>query len=197
MIPPIFHRTVPSKTEAKVEAFWRTFQQHHDPAVWEFVTWRDPLDPAEWPLTAKAWDKCANGAQYATHPPGSPLQGTAGSTLIPHVECLRSWETLRFAPAVAGWRQRRDPRRRPGAIPGHPAVLDMLAAAVRVRHEREDAWHSGPGVSTRILQGTRRRAPVATRAFYPVHYHEKARLRENFSRTAPRRSVSTTGTGRG
>ena len=57
----------------------------------------------------------------------------------------------------------------------------MLAAAVESVTNGEDAWHSGPGVSTRILQGTRRRAPVATGAFYPVHYHEKAVWCENFS----------------
>ena len=95
-------RTVPSKTEAKVEAFWRTFQQHHDPAVWEFVTWRDPLDPAEWPLTAKAWDKCANGAQYAGLIRLEALYKHGGFYIDSDVECLRSWETLRFAPAVAG-----------------------------------------------------------------------------------------------
>ena len=103
MMPPVFDRTVRSKTEAKVEACWRTFQQHHDPAVWEFVTWRDPLDPAEWPLTAKAWDKCANGAQYAGLIRLEALYKHGGFYIDSDVECLRSWETLRFAPAVAGW----------------------------------------------------------------------------------------------
>lgn len=186
MIPPIFHRTVPSKTEAKVEAFWRTFQQHHDPAVWEFVTWRDPLDPAEWPLTAKAWDKCANGAQYAGLIRLEALYKHGGFYIDSDVECLRSWETLRFAPAVAGWEDNAViPDAVLGAIPGHPAVLDMLAAAVESVTNGEDAWHSGPGVSTRILRGRDDVLLLPPGAFYPVHYHEKARLRENFSRTAP------------
>ena len=40
-----------------------------------------------------------------------------------------------------------------GDTSGHPAVLDMPAAAVESVTNGEDAWHSGPGVSTRILRG--------------------------------------------
>ena len=64
----------------------------------------DPLDPAEWPLTAKAWDKCANRRSTPGSSARKPSTSTGGFYIDSDVECLRSWETLRFAPAVAGGR---------------------------------------------------------------------------------------------
>ena len=63
MIPRILHRTVPAETAAEAEQFWAKAVALHP--GWEHHTWRDPLDPAEFPITSPHWWRCMTGAQLA------------------------------------------------------------------------------------------------------------------------------------
>ena len=62
MIPKVFHRVVPATIPPLFDTWWHQFQQLHP--GWDFVTWRDPLDPADFELS-HLWERCTAGAQLA------------------------------------------------------------------------------------------------------------------------------------
>ncbi|MGH7533990.1 MAG: galactosyltransferase-related protein, partial [Gemmatimonadales bacterium] len=62
-IPRILHRVVPEISPPESELWWLQFAALHPD--WTLMTHRDPLQPADWPLTARYWTKCRTGAQLA------------------------------------------------------------------------------------------------------------------------------------
>ncbi len=59
-----------------------------------------------------------------------------------------------------------------GAEPAHPAVAVMMLRARAAIERGEDAWQSGPGVTTTTLPGRTDWLVLPPGTFYPVHYRE-------------------------
>jgi hypothetical protein len=62
-IPRILHRTVPEVTSKQVEDWWQRFEELHPD--WDLRTYREPIDPTDWPMTGDLFKRCQNGAQKA------------------------------------------------------------------------------------------------------------------------------------
>src|SRR5690606_32786782 len=175
-IPRVLHRTVPLETDAQVEEWWDRFAAMHPD--WDLRTWREPLDPADFPLTGHLFDRCANGAQKAGLVRLELLATHGGVYVDSDVEPIRPPGALTHLPAFAGWEDERVvPDAVLGAAPGHPAIKECLARAIAlVEGGSQDAWETGPGVTTTILPWRDDVLLLPPGSFYPVHYLEKAAL---------------------
>lgn len=178
MIPGRIFRTVPAVTTDEAETFWKIAVDLHPD--WEMVTYRDPIDPALFPLTFPSWSRCQNGAQLA----GlirleALLEG--GIYIDSDVELFQPLDPLLACSAFAGWE---DPNTVPDAVLGatsaHPATVACLDLALeRIHSDNGDwrsgngAWATGPGVTTAVLPGRPDVLLLPPGAFYPVHYSEK------------------------
>lgn len=173
-IPRILHRTVPAVVDQTAEDWWEHFRQLHP--GWEMMTHRDPLDPAEWPETADLWPSCKNGAQLAGLIRLEALWRFGGVYVDSDVEPYRSFEPLLHSPGFAAWEDSKVvPDAVLGAEPGHPAVQIMLWRARQSIEAGEDAWRSGPGVTTAVLPGRDDWLLMPPGSFYPYHYNERNR----------------------
>lgn len=179
MIPKIIHRSVPSETTPEVEGFWSTIVDLHPD--WECVTWRDPLNPDDFPLTSPHWGRCISGAQLAGLVRLELLLTRGGVWLDSDVELYRPLDPLLHCWAFAGYEDRNVvPDAVLGAEPGHPAIEACLKLAVaRLNSSREDwqtgrgAWATGPGVTTTVLPGRDDVLLLPPGSFYPLHYTNK------------------------
>lgn len=177
-IPRIFHRTVPEATSEQVEHWWTHFQQLHP--GWEFRTWREPLDPTDWPLTGDLWDSCQNGAQKAGLIRLEALVTYGGVYVDSDVEPCRSFEPLLALAGFAAWEDETTvPDAVLGAEPAHPAFVLALEKARAVIQGGGDAWNSGPGVTTEVLPTRSDVLVFPPGAFYPHHYLQKNRTKSN------------------
>lgn len=171
-IPRILHRTVPAETSDEVEAWWAQFERLHP--GWDCKTYREPLDPADWPLTGDLFERCQNGAQKAGLIRLESLVRDGGVYVDSDVEPFRSFEPLLHLSAFAGWEDETTvPDAVLGAGPSHPAFLLMIEKARSSIEGGGDAWQSGPGVSTEVLPGRTDVLVLPPGAFYPHHYLEK------------------------
>lgn len=179
-IPRIMHRTVPAETADEVEVFWRRAQALHP--GWAFRTYREPVDPASFPLTSDLWGRCQNGAQKAGLIRLEALYTHGGVYLDSDVEPFRSLEPLLHLPAFAAWEDETTvPDAVLGAKAGHPAFEAMISKARTAIEGGADAWLSGPGVTTETLPGRRDVLVLPPGSFYPHHYLEKAAAGERTS----------------
>jgi len=171
-IPTVFHRTVPEQIDPTAEAYWQRLQELHP--GWTFHTHRDPLPPEHWPLTSHLWPKCQNGAQLAGLIRLEALVSYGGIYVDSDVEPARSFAPLLHLPGFAAWEDNRCvPDAVLGCEPGHPAFADALVAACRAVSSGRDAWHSGPGITTRYLRDRDDVLVLPPGAFYPFHYLDK------------------------
>ncbi len=171
-IPRILHRTVPADTSEQVEHWWTHLQQLHP--GWEYRTYREPIDPEDWPLTGDLWDKCANGAQKAGLIRLEALVRDGGIYIDSDCQPYQSLEPLLHLPAFAAWEDSKCvPDAVLGAEQGHPAFLLMIEKARAAIQAGGDAWHSGPGVTTEVLPGRSDCLLLPPGAFYPHHYLQK------------------------
>lgn len=176
-IPRIFHRTVPETTTDEVEMWWAEFEAMHP--GWEMNTVREPVNPADFPLTSAVWPLCKNGAQKAGLIRLELLVTHGGIYLDSDVMPVASFEPLLGVEAFCAWEDEQCiPDAVLGSRPDHPAFVDALNAAVASVANDEGAWKSGPGVTTSILPNRPDVLCLPPTAFYPVHYLEKARYRE-------------------
>lgn len=174
-IPRILHRTVPVETSAEVEGWWAAFEKLHP--GWTLLTHRDPLDPAEWPLTARAWGQCTSGAQLAGLIRLEALYRWGGIYVDSDVQPYRSLEPLLSLRAFAAWEDDKVvPDAVVGAEPEHPAIKACLDLALR--RIRKGAWASGPGVTTQVLPRRSDVLLLPPGSFYPVHYRDPERDRK-------------------
>jgi hypothetical protein len=174
-IPRILHRTVPEHTTDEIEAWWTEFRRLHP--GWELRTYRDPIDPKDWPLTGDLFRRCANGAQKAGLIRLECLVRDGGIYVDSDVRPFRSLEPLLHCSAFAGWEDDRCiPDAVLGAEPDHPAFVTALDKARSVIEGGGDAWHSGPGVTTEVLQNRPDVLLLPPGSFYDVHYLDKANL---------------------
>jgi hypothetical protein len=171
-IPRILHRTVPERTEPQAEEWWGGFETLHP--GWRLMTHRDPLDPADWPLTAPHWSKAANGAQFADLIRLEALLRWGGVYVDQDVQPFRSFEPLLPLSAFAAWENERCvPNAVMGAVPNHPAVracLDMMLLRLP-----GPTWKAGPGVLTDVLPGRDDVLLLPPGSFYAVDYRDADR----------------------
>lgn len=176
-IPRIFHRTVPTATTAEVEDWWTQFEEMHP--GWEMRTWREPVDPSDFPLTSGVWDLCQSGAQKAGLIRLEALYTHGGVYIDSDVRPVASFEPLLGVEAFCAWEDEQCiPDAILGSRPKHPvyeAAIEMAVASVR---NREGAWKSGPGVTTALMPDRPDVLCLPPDVFYPVHYLEKARFDE-------------------
>jgi hypothetical protein len=183
-IPRILHRTVPTETTAEVEGFWRAACLMHP--EWEHRTWRDPLDPADFPETSPVWDRCTSGAQLAGLVRLEALWHHGGVYIDSDVEMYRPLDPLCGVAGFAGWE---DARVVPDAVlgftPQHPAVAEMIDLAYAAVRDGHGAWKSGPGVTTTVLPGRRDVLLLPPGSMYPYHYTERHRRGEDHRSKQP------------
>lgn len=177
-IPRVLHRTVPETTTREVEHWWTNFKEIHP--GWECHTYREPIDPNDWPLTSPYWSKCKNGAQKAGLIRLEALYTYGGFYVDSDVQPVRSFEPLLYSPAVAAWEDETTiPDAIMGAEPKHPAFKQMLDLACKLVANRRNAWESGPGVSTQILKDRNDVLLLPPGSFYPHHYLRKDQTTDN------------------
>jgi hypothetical protein len=171
-IPRILHRTVPTDTSEQVEAWWAEFERLHP--GWDCKTYREPINPAEWPLTGDLFDRCQNGAQKAGLIRLEALHRDGGIYVDSDCEPFSSLEPYLRCEAFAGWE---DDKVVPDAVlgcrPGHPAFAEMIDKARTSIEGGGDAWLSGPGVTTATLPGRNDVLLFPPGAFYPMHYLDR------------------------
>lgn len=181
-IPRILHRTVPEQTTPEVEGWWAKFWVLHPD--WTLMTHRDPMDPADWPLTGHLWGSCDSGAQKAGLIRLEALIRWGGVYVDSDCEPYRSLEPLLGNHAFAGWEDERVvPDAVIGAEPDHPAL--RLALSLAIERLPQGAWESGAGVTTAIFPGRDDVLLLPPGAFYPYHYKEKHRRREDHMAKQP------------
>lgn len=185
LIPRVMHRTVPERVDAAEEERWATLRALHP--GWSFRTYREPVDPADWPLTGDLFDKCVTGAQKAGLIRLECLVRDGGVYVDADVVGVRSLEPLLHCPAFAGWEDDDCvPDAVLGAQAGHPAFVAALAdARAMIEPTNRGSWESGPGVTTRVLPGRSDVLLLPPAAFYPAHYLERARLPKVLSDPSP------------
>lgn len=170
MIPRLIFRTVPEQTTDVVEEFWAGAQELHP--GWEFITYRDPLSAAEFPISSPHWAQCTAGAQRAGLIRLEALAHHGGIYIDSDVECYRPFEALLGCQAFAGWE---DANTVPDAVLGaedaHPAIrLCLELALTRIS---EGPWASGPGVTTAILPNRPDVLLLPPGSFFPYHYSRR------------------------
>lgn len=182
MIPRRIIRSVPEQTSDQVEDFWRGIQALHP--GWEFVTFRDPLPRAAFPLTSPWWPRCQSGAQLAGLVRLEALWASGGIWCDSDYEGYRPFTPLLGCEAFAAWEDANVvPDAVMGSEAGHPAIKECIVLALaRIQTESQDwqtgngAWATGPGVTTAVLPGRDDVTLLGPESFYPVHYTEKERL---------------------
>jgi hypothetical protein len=171
-IPSILHRVVPEQTPAIAETWWEGFRDLHP--GWRLMTHRDPLDPADWPITSPHWDKVESGAQLADLVRLEALYKWGGFYVDQDVEPFRPLDPLLGAEVVAAWEDEKVvPNAVMGARADHPVIRACLEEAIRVI--RKGTWETGPGVTTRILAKAPQTLLLPPGSFYPVHYRDPDR----------------------
>jgi hypothetical protein len=174
-IPRILHRTVPEVTSAQVEGWWEQFGELHPD--WDLRTYREPIDPVDWPMTGDLFERCQNGAQKAGLIRLEAIYTHGGVYVDSDVEPYRPLDPLLQCKAFAAWEDEKVvPDAVMGAVKEHPAWLDLIGRAREAIEGGQDAWASGPGGTTEILPGRDDVLLLPPGAFYPAHYLEKARL---------------------
>lgn len=174
-IPRILHRTVPERTSEQIEGWWQRFGELHPD--WDLRTYREPIDPADWPMTGMMFAQCQNGAQKAGLIRLEAVYTHGGIYVDSDVEPYRSFEPLLPLGAFAAWEDEKVvPDAVLGAAPGHPAFMELIGRAREAIMNGQDAWHSGPGGTTEILPGRNDVLLLPPGAFYPAHYLEKTNL---------------------
>jgi mannosyltransferase OCH1-like enzyme len=180
MIPPRLVRTVPKETTNQVEQYWAAACRMHPD--WDHVTWRDPINPASFPMTSPHWHRCESGAQFAGLVRLEALWRWGGIYLDSDVECFRPLDSLLTVPIFACYE---DPTIVPdavlGATAGHPAIGECLRLAIERINSSEThwmtgrgSWSTGPGVTTTVLKSRRDVLLLPPGSFFPYHYSAKA-----------------------
>lgn len=173
-IPRRLIRTTPAETTEQVEGWWRRFTDLHP--GWDFMTFRDPIDPANFPVSSPHWERCTSGAQRAGLVRLESLHRLGGFYCDSDMEPYRSFEPLTPLHAFAAWEDAKVvPDAVIGAEAGHPVIEEALHMAIDELHR--GAWYSGPGVTTALFPGRDDVLLLPPGSLYTVHYKEKAKLK--------------------
>lgn len=191
MIPNRLIRTVPEVTDDETEARWERAQVLHPD--WDCVTYRDPIDPALFPLTSALWKHCTSGAQLAGLVRLEALWLHGGIYIDSDVELFRPLDDLLEVPGEAfavredeGWII---PDAVLGARHNHQAIMDCIAIAskrLQGKSKREwndwrddsGAWATGPGATTTVFSQRADVTILRSVSFYPVSHAPRETLQE-------------------
>lgn len=125
MIPKLIFRVVPKDVNPVFDAYWARWQMLHP--HWELREYRDPIDPADFPLTGYRFDGCYSGRQLADHVRLEALFKHGGVYVDSDVCPMRSIQPLLHLGCFIG---REDDEwccnAVLGAEPEHPAVAAMI-----------------------------------------------------------------------
>jgi len=178
VIPRLLFRTVPEVTSDKVEAWWVDAKLLHP--QWQHVTVREPVDPAQFPISSHLWPTIEHGAQKAGLIRLELIYTFGGVYIDSDVQVCRSFETLRCCELFAGWEDKNViPDAVFGAERANPVVGEMLEIAMCYVELGQDPWSSGPGVFTDVLQTCNRAVLFPPGTLYPVHYRQKHLLHQD------------------
>ena len=184
MIPKILHRTVPEETSDEVEGWWELLKALHPD--WEAHTWREPINPDDFPMVGHLLDACTTGAQRADLIRLEVLYRFGGFYVDSDCEPYRSFEPLRSLPAVAAWEDETTiPNAVMGAESGNSAIDDALLLSIERNERGMDTWHCGAGVTTEVFRDHPDIVLLPPGAFYPYHYLEKRKRAEVTPETCP------------
>lgn len=168
-IPRRIFRVIPHDTTTEVEKWWDDACRLH--SGWEHRTYRDPIDPTDFPNTSPVWDRCGSGAQLAGLIRLEAAWNHGGIYLDSDLEVLRPLNPLLAPPMWATWE---DAQTVPdfvfGAEAKHPVIGGLMAAAVEAVKHGGGAWITGPGVFTDMLPGRDDVLLLAPGSFAPIHY---------------------------
>lgn len=171
-IPRILHRTLPAKIDPQVERWWDGFGALH--RGWELRTYREPVDPADFPLTRDLWGKCKTGAQKAGLIRLEAIVTHGGVYIDSDCEPFASLEPLMCVSAFAAWEDETTiPDAVLGCEPQHPAFVECLERAREVVQRGHNAYQSGPAITTAVLASRSDVLVLPPGAFYPFHYLQK------------------------
>lgn len=173
-IPAILHRVVPEAVNPQAEAWWAEFETLHP--SWTLKTWRDPIDPAAFPLTSPHWHRASTGAQLADLVRLEVLWNEGGIYVDQDMQPYRALDPLRPLAAFACWEDRTCvPNAVLGAIPQHPAIRQCIDLAIA--RMSLGVWEAGPGVTSEVFPHRDDVLLLPPGSFYPFHYRDAKRQR--------------------
>ena len=176
-IPRLLHRTVPKETTEQVEGWWDQLQALHPD--WEAHTWREPINPDDFPLVGRLLDACQTGAQRADLIRLEVLYRFGGFYVDSDCEPFRPFDSLLPLHAVAAWEDETTiPNAVMGAEPGNAAIAAALERTIEMNEAGEDTWHCGAGTTTVVFRDHPDITLLPPGAFYEAHYLQKHRLTE-------------------
>ena len=144
---------------------------------WRFMSWQDPIDPEQFPLTSPYWAKCQPGAQIADLIRLEALLTWGGVYVDWDVKPMRPLAPLTHCEAFAAYE---DTKVVCNAVLGarreHPAIRECLDLAIE-RLNPNNVWAGGPGVTTDIMVGREDVLLLPPETFYPVSYRDPDRDR--------------------
>jgi len=177
VIPKILHRVVPEEVPDRFEEFWQRFCAMHPD--WEHLTWRDPLDPADWEL-GHLFDRCTAGAQLAGLVRLEVVWRHGGVYVDMDMEPLRPFDDLLAHQCFFG-------------TEGNGVLTDAVFGAERhhpgiracVDRFLDGFWHPSPSVTgplhTTAVLGNRADVTVLPQhIFFPYLWTEPERADEEF-----------------
>lgn len=180
MIPRRLVRTVPEETSPDCEALWDTACQLHP--NWEHVTWRDPVNPQDFPITSPFWGDCETGAQLADLIRAEDLFHRGGWYIDSDVWMRRPLDELCVFDAVAAWEDHLHiPNAVLGFTPEHPALRRVLDLSIERRHQ--GTWLAGVGVTTEVFKHSNV-VLLPPGAFYPVSWQDAHKQMTDWSEVA-------------
>lgn len=172
VIPRRLIRVVPEHTTPEADGWWAHACALHP--TWEHVTFRDPIDPALFPLTSPLWSHCKHGAQMAGLVRLEAIWRLGGWYLDSDLELLRPLDVFQTQSFIGVWEDDQTiPDFAFAAEARHPVSRVLLDAARVAVARGAGAWASGPGVFTETLRGRTDVLLLPPQSFAPVHYSEK------------------------
>lgn len=173
LIPRVFHRTLPEEVDPQLEEWWEARKKIHPD--WEFRTYRDPIDPALFPVTSPLWDRCETGAQKADLIRLEALVQWGGVYVDADCRPVGSHEPLRCATAYVAWEDETTiPNAVMGAVANHPAMVEALEQSVAGVKRGRKTYQTGVAVTTAVFRGRPDMLILPPGVFYPHHYLEKS-----------------------
>lgn len=183
MIPRRLIRCVPEVTTDEVEHWWWRWTDLHP--EWEWVTFRDPIDPAQFPLLGHLFGSCVAGAQLAGLVRLEAVLTLGGVYVDSDVEPLRPIDDLLAHPCFIGTEDGHHLTDAMfGAERGHPGIFECVRR-VRAMDMAAGAQATGPLNTTAVLTGRDDVTVLARRMLYPYTYLERERRNEPFAETSP------------
>jgi FkbM family methyltransferase len=152
------------------EKWWKRFGELHP--GWEFTTWQDPIDPAEWEL-GRLFESCSSGAQLADLLRIEILWRHGGVYVDSDVEPLASMDPLMTMDFFIGTENGHAITNAViGAAAGHPALralMDRLLEYERLPDGRNPNETTGPLFYSRSFERRDDVMVLPREVFYPYH----------------------------